>query len=136
MTRKVIAVVLVVVLVLSLFGCASIKKASTFNGMKLSLGKENVAHYNGKNWGIYVLWIPILTGDTDKVSGEGGAIINTTFLKDTVNLDSLAEMITRNAKEDGANTVVDMVSSRSTVWMAPFLVVFVKSVNMSASGVK
>jgi len=134
--RKFAVILLCVIFLFAMFGCASVKKASTFNGLKLCQGKENVGHYHGKNWGIYVLWIPILTGDSDKVEADGGALINTTLLKDTVNLDSLAAMITRIAKADGADTVVDMVSSRNTVWVAPFLVVFMKNVSMSANGVK
>lgn len=118
-------------------GCASVQKSTSFNGLDLTTeGKTNVGHYNAKNWGLYLLGIPLITGDTDKISEitEKGMSINTVFLKDTVNLDSVSDMLTRCAKSDGATIIEDLVSSRSNTYV--FLVFFIRSVQMSANGVK
>ena len=80
--------------------------------------------------------IPLITGDTDKISEitEKGMTINTVFLKDTVNLDSVSDMLTRVAEADGATIIEDLSSSRSNTLV--FLVFFIRSVQMSANGVK
>ncbi|MCD6385085.1 hypothetical protein J7M23_04835 [Candidatus Sumerlaeota bacterium] len=132
-----IAVALVCIGLLFAFGCASVQKATTFNGLDLTAeGKTNVGHYNAKNWGLYLLGIPLITGDTDKISEitEKGMTINTVFLKDTVNLDSVSDMLTRVAEADGATIIEDLSSSRSNTLV--FLVFFIRSVQMSANGVK
>jgi uncharacterized protein YceK len=134
MMTRAIAVVVAVLLVC---GCASLHKATSLNGLDLSgNNKTNVGHYNAKNWGLYLLGIPLITGDTEKVSDitEKGLTINSVFLKNTVNLDSVAEMLTRTAKKDGATIVEDMVSGRSNAYIFP--VFFIRSISMSANGVK
>ncbi len=140
MVRKVIALSLVVVMMVLGFGCASIDKTSNFNGLALTAeGKNNVAHYNAKNWGFYLLWIPLLTGDTDKVSSAGakGLNINTTFMKDTVNLESVSDMMSRVAKGDGATILEDVNStSMNIVFWFPLPIFFYKQVTMTGNGVK
>lgn len=118
-------------LALALSGCASLKKGTSFNGLELD-GENPVAHYNARNWGLYLLSIPLLTGDPAKAD----SLINTTVLSDTVNVDALADAVTAAAHADGATEVTDMVSSRSSVWIPPLLVVFYKSATMSANGVR
>jgi hypothetical protein len=136
---KITAVLLCLALLISAFGCASLQKATEFNDLDLTAeGKTNVAHYNAKNWGLYLLGIPLITGDTDKVSEvtEKGLNINSVFLKDTVNLDSVADMMTRAAKADGATIIEDVGSTRSNVWIASLLVIFFRSVSMTGNAVK
>ncbi len=138
MFKKSIALLVCVGMLLS-FGCASIQKGSSCNGLALTAeGKTNVGHYNASNWGIYLLSIPLLTGDTEKEFklSEEGVTTSIAFMKDTVNVDRVEEMLTRAAKDDGATIVEDMTSSRKSVWFAPLLVIFIKSVQISANGVK
>ena len=135
--RKITVLFLVVALMVSGFGCASIYKAERLNGLDLTVeGKSNVGHYFANNWGIYLLPLPLITGDTDKVSevSEGGATINMTFLKDTVTLDCVVDMLTRSIAADGATAVEDMTSKVSSFYLFPIFVF--KSVSVSASGVK
>jgi hypothetical protein len=130
MRSKLILGVLALVAVSLLAGCASLQKGTSFNGRMVD-GQAPAAHYSAKNWGIYLLWIPLLTGNTN----HPGRIVNTTLLSDTVNVDSLGDMITHQAQTDGATGVNDIVSSRSSLWLPPFLVLFYKSATMSATGV-
>jgi len=140
MLKKWIALLTGIVFIVAAFGCATMEKASTFNGLQLTAeNKDNVAHYNGKNWGIYLLSIPLITGNTEKLSSvteEGIVIATPALLKDTVSLDSVAEMVTRTAKADGAEVVEDMVSTTKNVWIFPLLVIFYRGVQISANGVK
>ena len=76
----------------------------------------------------------MLTGDTDKA--VEGVLINTSLLNDSVNVDSVGDMITKVAKEDGSTVVEDLVSSRKSIWLIPTLVLFYKHVEMSGNGVK
>ncbi|MCX7765853.1 MAG: hypothetical protein N2246_04000, partial [Candidatus Sumerlaeia bacterium] len=94
--------------------------------------------YNAQNWGIYLLSIPIITGNTKKEFSlsEKGVTLGSAFFKDTVNLDCVAAMLTKAAKDDGATMVTDMKSSRRSMWIAPLLVFFIKSNEISANGVK
>lgn len=136
MCKKATVFCLGMVLVVFVLGCASIQKGTTFNGLNLTAeNKSNVGHYNGANWGIYLLGsIPLLTGDTDKA--VEGVLLNTSFLNDSVNVDQVGGMITKAAKEDGSAVVEDLVSSRKSIWLMPTLVLFYKRVEMSANGVK
>ncbi len=135
MGKKAMVFCLGVALLVFVFGCASLQKGTSFNGLNLTAeNKSNVAHYNGTNWGIYLLGIPLITGDTDKA--VDGVMFNTSLLNDTVNLDSVGDMITKVAKKDGSTAVEDLVSSRKSIWLMPTLVLFYKRVEMSANGVK
>ncbi len=138
--RKVVGILsLILLVIVGLAGCASIEKAKNFNGLYLTeSGKTNVAHYNAQNWGIYLLSIPLITGDTEKEFSlsEKGVTLSSAFFKDTVNLDCVAAMLTKAAKDDGATMVTDMVSTRRTIWIAPLLVFFIRSNEISANGVR
>ncbi|MFH0794907.1 MAG: hypothetical protein V2A74_12840 [bacterium] len=136
--RKGAAWVLMVTMMALSVGCASIYEAKDFNGLSLTPEKpasSNVKAYSGRNWGIYVLWIPILTGDTDKVVKQEFQI-NTTLLKDTVSMNGVLEMISRVAKSQGATSLEDVSGTQSSIWFAPLLVVFIKSASGGASGIK
>lgn len=125
-TIKTLAMVAVIALIAT--GCASISTAKKFNGEKLSTSQaQDVVHINGQNWGLYLLWIPILTGSTDNVG-------DMTFGKDTVNLEKVVDMTTAKAKEEGCTKFVDMGSSVGSAYIFP--VFFLKSVQVSGNGLK
>jgi len=138
--KKILIVLCVVLAVVFVFqGCASIKKAETFNGVNITdtPNKKNVAHYNGKNWGLYFLFIPLITGDADKVSEVTsiGGSLHFVFLKDNVTVDGVANMITKVSKNAGADSVEDLYSSRGCFPIL-FPLFYIKSVQMSANAVK
>ncbi len=132
MTKKVLVLGITFILILMTFGCSSIQKGSNFNGLTITdqTGRSTVGHYNAKNWGIYVLSWGFITGDTENPN----KLFNFTFGKTNVNVDSVGEMLTSSAKKDGATYIEDLVSSRKSMYFFP--VFFMKSVSMSANGVK
>ena len=140
MVRKAIALTMIVSLLVAGFGCASMKKTDNFNGLDLTAeGKQNVAHYNANCWGLYLLSIPLITGDPENLNviDENKIQINMAFLTDTVNLSSVADMLSSEAKADGATILEDVNSSRKNLLMwFPLPIFFIRSVTVTANGVK
>ncbi|MFA6566976.1 MAG: hypothetical protein WCS96_02075 [Victivallales bacterium] len=129
MIKKLIALCLTASLFI-VVGCASVQTAQKLNDQKLTTGGEvSIGNVNASNWGLYLLWIPVLTGDTDKV----GSIA---FVKDTVNTESVVAVATKKAKDMGATKSVDLNTSTSSIWIMPLFVVFFKSVQVSTNAVK
>ena len=140
MARKVVVLSMIVALLVSGFGCASTRKTNNFNGLSLNAeGKTSVNHYTGNAWGIYLLSIPLLTGDTEKetIVEQNKIQINIAVMKDTVNLDSVADMVSRSAAADGCNILEDVNSTLSSVliWF-PLPIFFYKSVTVQGNGLK
>lgn len=109
-------------------GCASIetsKPGSDLNNMKISASGTPVAHIQASNWGIYLFMIPLLTGSTE----NPGSIV---LLQDTVNVKSVAQMVTKHSKDLGASQTLDMVSVCAPMsWMF-----HIREVSVSANAVK
>ena len=64
--------------------------------------------------GLYFFVFPLITGSTDK-PGE------MEFLKDTVRVENVANLLTRKSKEMGATQTLNMVSRHNTfVWWFGF----------------
>jgi len=101
--------------------------ATTFNDEKIASTENNVAHINGDNWGVYLLWLPILTGDTAKP----GSIA---VMKDTVNVPSVVDMVTKKGKDHGATKVLDLVSSKSSIPVFWFIIPIVSLKFVEVSG--
>ena len=119
----------VLVLALVFTGCATVQVGTTFNGQQITEGNATpVAHVNGKVWGIYLLNIPIISGDP-----ETGA---PAMFTDTVNADTVAGMVTAKSKELGGTKTTSLVSGRTSVWIAPFLVFFYESVEASGNATR
>jgi len=116
-----------VVVAFCVAGCVSVEtvKANKLNGQKLSASGTKVAHMNVQNWGIYLLNIPLLTGDTESV----GSIA---VMKDTVNATSVAPVLAKEAKKLGGTEVATAASQYSE-----FGLLFVsRSINMSGNVIK
>lgn len=122
-------------LIASLFvisGCSTVQIAprESLNNQKLTAGPEqNIAHINANNWGLYFFSIPLLTGEIE--SRDSIAL-----MKDTVNVKSVANLATKKSRELGATKSLYMVSSTSTVWLVPLLVIFYKSAEVSLDAVQ
>ena len=132
MIKKALGVTLCVLLVVAATGCAKLQSGDSFAGLDLTAEGMDGTHYNGKNWGIYLLWIPLITGDTDNPNG----FLAMSFLTDNVNVDAVGEMIADEAAADGATALEDLNS-----WVSGFPVLFpptlfYRSVGMSANGVQ
>ncbi|MCX7044618.1 MAG: hypothetical protein NTX50_03895 [Candidatus Sumerlaeota bacterium] len=130
--RKAALAVVACALIVS-FGCASIAtcKAPRLNGCALSASGDNVEHINARCTGWYLLFIPLLTGDT---AGQGWIPL---VLTDTVTVDEVGSMLTAQAKADKATKVVDLYSSRQSVPFFPIPLLFsFDSVQMSGNAIK
>jgi len=115
----------------ALTGCASVATGKDLNGQKLTLEKDapEVAHVNVTNWGIYCLWIPLLSGSTEKPG-------DIAFMQDTVNVNSLVDLATKESKKMGGKKLVDLTSNRNSVWIFPTFVLFFREVQVSGNSVK
>lgn len=133
-SRRMLGSLLVAGAVVALSGCASYKTAYQFNNLNLSdAPKSNVCHINGKASGLYLLTIPLITGNTEKPN-----FIGPVFFQDTVNLDEVARMMSAAAKEEGATDLIDLQSHRGNYWLGPagLFVLFWRSAEMSANAVR
>ena len=84
---------------------------------------------NVNNWGLYFLWIPIFTGSTDKPG-------DIAVCRNTVNVNSVVELATRESKRMGAKRLVDLKSDNSCIWLFPTLVLFLRETQVSGNSVK
>ena len=130
--RKAALAVVACALIVS-FGCASIAtcKAPRLNGCALAASGDTIEHINARCTGWYLLFIPLLTGDT---VGQGWIPL---VLTDTVTVDEVGAMLTAQAKRDGASKVVDLYSSRMSAPapLIPLLFSF-DMVQMSGNAIK
>ncbi len=133
MLKKILAVALVVALVAALTGCARLYETDNFNGLDLTAEGRTGTHYAASNWGIYFLWYPLLTGNPEKHD----SLINVTFLNDTVNLDTVADMVSSAAAGDGYTALEDTGSGYRSITIPfpiPFLCYF-RSAAMTTNGI-
>ena len=129
MIKKLITLCLMASL-LVVVGCASVQTAQKLNDQKLTTGGDvSIGNVNAENWGLYFLWIPLLSGDTEKL----GSIA---VMKDTVNTESVVNLATKKAKEMGATKSVDLNSSASSMMIFPPFLIFYKAVQVSTNAIK
>ncbi len=116
-----------------LSGCASVQTAKSLNGQKIDAAGTPVAHINAKNWGLYLLSIPLISGTTD-----AGTVGKIGFGKDTVNVASMVDVVTRESKTLGGTKTLDLVSHAGSMMMPlpiPFIFYFT-NVEVSGNAVK
>ncbi|MBQ9776338.1 MAG: hypothetical protein IJW17_09935 [Lentisphaeria bacterium] len=108
-------------------GCASFTKVETdkMNDQKLAYSGKTIAHVEADNWGIYLFHIPLLTGSVDNLG-------DIQVLKDTVTVEGVAKVMTREAKALGGTQVINTVTTMTT---NPFFF-GIKEVKMSANVIK
>jgi hypothetical protein len=113
-----------------LTGCTSLDTAVAFNDLNLEPGRQNVCHVNARISGLYLFGLPIVAGDPG-APGEPSIV----FFENTSNLNRLADMVSRFAKQQGASDLVDVNSSSSNIWLFPTFVLFWRTQEMSANAV-
>ena len=86
-------------------GCSSLQVATVddFNGQKMTPSGSATAHISATNFGLYLLWIPLITGSTDNFGVP-------TLVTDTVSPQALTAAVTKQAKAAGARTTADLVT--------------------------
>ena len=108
-------------------GCSSLQTAQNLNGQSLSDVGDTIGHVNGSAWGVYVLWIPILTGSTESPG-------NIAVFQDTVNVDAVVNMVTAKSAEMGASSTTDLQSTAGGFWIWPVFVI--KDVSASGNAIR
>ena len=95
--KKMMALGAAMVTVLAMSGCSSLQTATPndFNGQKTVPVGTSVGHVSATNCGLYLLWIPLITGSSENIGSPA-------FLQDMVNTRSLAGMVTKNAGFQGS----------------------------------
>ncbi len=132
MKKWTISILAVCVSITLLSGCASVQTSKNLNGQKIDATGSPIAHINANNSGYYLLWIPLIAGQT-----EAGAVGKIGFGKDTVNVSSMVDVVTRESNLRGATKTVDLTSHVSSMPMMPIPFLFsIKSVEVSGNAVK
>lgn len=109
MLKKITALFCAAVAAVALAGCSSVQSASVddFNGQKVVNSGTPVKHISATTHGLYLLWIPLITGSTSNYGVP-------TLLEDTVSPSALSEVVTREAKAAGASKTLDLVTNVSS----------------------
>lgn len=108
-------------------GCASVEvvKDQNLSGQKIANSGRTLAHIDAQNWGIYLFTIPLLTGST---ASQGTIAV----LQDTVTVDSLMPLLTRESKKLGATKVLNLASQ----YQESGLIFYTRQINISGNAVK
>ncbi len=129
--KKMLAVLVTVSAAVLMSACSSIEVATTFNDQKITAVPNAVCveHVNAEIWGIYLFNLPLFSGSSKQ---PGRCAVFT----DTVRVDNAVSILTRKATEDGANTIVDLSSERTSCWLPFFLVLWYNAVQVSGNAIK
>ena len=132
MVRIMFSLVAAIALTAGFSGCSTVRTTQTFNGMGATTAPkvQAVAHINSQIYGAYLFnAFPIFSGSPND-TGKSAAF------KDTVTLDNSMYLLTRAAREDGANRVIDIQSRYSSTWVPFGLIFWVREIEVSGTAVK
>lgn len=134
MAGKLCIVVLLLALGLTATGCATVDTVTTLNGQELTAnGARPVAHINGECWGIYFMYVvPVITGYPKTPNKFRFAV-----LRNTVQVDKVVQMVTRESRRLGATRTTDLQSSTDSRWLViPFPFFWYRTCQVSGNAVK
>ena len=108
-------------------GCStvSITELEQLNGQPIALQGQSVAHINAENWGIYLLWFPLITGGVEEAE-------TTAWFSNTVNVPNVVNLATKTARKIGGRKTLDMTSHHNSYGF----ILYVKSCQVSANVVR
>ncbi len=132
MVKIMFSMVAAIALTMVFSGCSTVRSTQTFNGMGTTVAPkvQTVAHINSQIYGAYLFnAFPIFSGSPND-TGKSAAF------RDTVTLDNAMYMLTKTAREGGANRVVDIESRYSSTWVPLGLVFWVREIQVSGTAVK
>ncbi len=112
---------------LALSGCSSVRTIRQLHGQRLAESGETLAHVHAGNWGVYVLFVPVVTGSVD---WPGSIVVG----QDTVHPEAVASMVTARSAALRATKTLDLRSSASSFWIWP--VFQIKSAEASGNAVR
>lgn len=132
MVRIMFSLVAAVALTIGFTGCSTVRTTQTFNGMGTTTASkvQTVAHINSQIYGAYLFnAFPIFSGSPND-TGKSAAF------RDTVTLDNGMYLLTKAAREDGANRVIDIQSRYSSNWCPYGFIFWVREIEVSGTAVK
>ncbi|MBR2345586.1 MAG: hypothetical protein IKA71_07380 [Lentisphaeria bacterium] len=109
MFKKIMMIGLAAVTAVLFTGCSSLQTAgkNDFNGLDLTTKGTPVAHISATTHGLYLLWIPLITGSSTQLGMP-------CFLEDTVSCEAITKMVTAEAQKQGGKEVIDLVTQSSS----------------------
>ena len=89
-----------------LTGCSALEVASQndFGACRVTTSGQNVGHVSVTAHGLYLLWIPLITGSVDQFGVP-------CLITDTANPSTLVEAVTKKGKALGGTKVIDLVTT-------------------------
>lgn len=89
-----------------LTGCSALEvaKQDDFGACRPTTTGKTVGHVSVTAHGLYLLWIPLITGSVDQYGVP-------CFLTDTANPSTLVQALTKKGKELGGKKVIDLVTT-------------------------
>jgi uncharacterized protein YbjQ (UPF0145 family) len=132
MTRILVSLFAAMALAVAFTGCSTVRTTQKFNDLKLTVSPKDqtIAHINTQVYGAYLFnAFPIFSGgpnDTGK----------TAAFRDTVTMDNGMYLLTKTAREAGANRVIDVESHYSSTWVPLGLIFWVREIQVSGTAVK
>ena len=89
-----------------LTGCSALEvaKPGDFGACKTTTSGNVVGHVSVTSHGLYLLWIPLITGSVEQYGIP-------CLLIDTANPSTLVNAVTKKAKEMGGKKVIDLVTT-------------------------
>lgn len=124
--------VVAIALMVSFTGCSTVRTTQTFNGMGTTTAPkvQTVAHINSQIYGAYLFnAFPIFSGSPNDTGKSA-------VFRDTVSLDNGMYLLTKAAREGGANRVIDIESHYSSTWVPLGLIFWVREMQVSGTAVK
>lgn len=132
MTRTIISLFAAMALAVAFTGCSTVRTTQKFNDMKPTLSPkvQTIAHVNSQIYGAYLFnAFPIFSGSPNDTG-------KTAAFRDTVTLDNGMYLLTKSAREAGANRVVDIESHYSSTWCPLGFIFWVREVQVSGTAIK
>jgi hypothetical protein len=132
MVRILFSLVAAIALTVVFAGCSTVRTTQKFNGLNTTLSPkvQPIAHINTQIYGLYLFnAFPVFSGSPNDTG-------KTASFRDTVTLDNGMYMLTKAAREDGANRVVDVQSHYSSNWYSLSLIFWVREIQVSGNAVK
>ncbi len=132
MVRIVFSLVAAIALTVAFTGCSTVRTTQKFNGLGATAAPkaQTIDHVNAQIYGVYLFnAFPLFSGSPNDTG-------KTAAFRDTVTLDNGMYLLTKSAREDGANRVIDVQSFYSSNWVSLTLFFWVREIQVSGTAIK
>ncbi len=133
MLKKIFLAVSAAAVCMSFTACSSFSTAANLNGMKLTTNPQRttLAHVHAEITGVYLLGvIPFFTGSA--IQPEKCAAF-----EDNVTVPRAVGLLTKTAHDRmAASYIEDVQTEKTSVWLAPTILFWYKSIQVSGNALK